>query len=258
MKCVSLLYGLFLCFFCLFWCDGSFCSFCGISTSPKTLLLSTPVPAMECHCLKKREMLQMPRSFCDSRPVKQPSSHKSYLPENSMFAIFSNPTHCWYSLYIWENLVPGHLCSWLSWPVHQYWWSCVGQGPVQMGYNSINLCLFCPNVNGAKGETAFSSEQLLFLREQNQFSMTMPRSKAVAQLEHFPVITNLCFWGFLAFPTFFKLYRNSCIWHLHMRVHLHLEFKMYHNLLGSSFPVSFQHILTALLSHSSFLFLWLC
>lgn len=82
--------------FCLFWCDSSFCSFCAISRSPKTLLLSTPVPAMECHCLKKREMLQMPRSFCDSLPVKQPSPQKSYLPEKSMLAIFSNPTCCWY------------------------------------------------------------------------------------------------------------------------------------------------------------------
>lgn len=177
-------------------------------------------------------MQQIPRSFSDSLLVKQPSPQKSYLPEKIMLGILSNPTHCWYCF----------LCTF------ERIWCLVTFAPA--------FCGQCTSTDGA--EIAFSSEQLLFLREQNQFSMTMPRGKAVTQVEHLPVTTKLCFWGFLAFPTFFKLYWNSCVWHLHMRVHLHVEFKMYNNLLASSFPVSFQHILVALHNHSSFLSLWLC
>lgn len=186
----------------------------------------------KCHCLKKRQMLQMPRrKSCDSLLAKQPSPHKSYFPEKTMLAIFSNATHCWYCF----------LCTF------ERIWCLVTFAP--------GFCGQCTSTDWAK--IAFSSEQLLFLREQNQFSMTMPRGKAVAQAEHLPLITNLCFWGFLAFPTFLKLYRNSCVSHVHMQVYPHLKFKMYHNLLGSSFPVSFQHILMALHNRSSFLFLWL-
>lgn len=196
-----------------------------ICTSPKTLLLSIPVPAMKCHCLKKRQMLQMPRrSICDSLPAKQPSPHKSYFPEKTMLAIFSNPIHCWYCFPCTFERI----------------WCLVTFAP--------GFCGQYTSTDGA--EIAFSSEQLLFLREQNQFSLTMPRDKAVAQVEHLPLTTNLCFWGFLAFPTFFKLYWNSCVWHVHIQVYVHLEFKMYHNLLGSSFPESFQHILMTLHNHS--------
>lgn len=176
-----------------------------------------------------------------------------------MLAIYSNPTHCWYFLCTFEREFgawsPLLLAFVANAPVLM---ELCGSRPSRDGLNNINLCLFCPNVDGTNQNTAFSSEQLLFLREQNQFSMTMPRGKAVAQVEHLPVITNLCFWGFLAFPTFSKLYRNCCVWHLHMWVPLHLKFKMYHNLLGSRFPVNFQHIFMALHSNFSFLFLWLC
>jgi len=145
---------------------------------------------------EKRDMQRL--SCCDSLPVKQ------CLPENNMLAIFSNPTDHWYflfTLYIWENFVSSHLCYWFSWPMHQYlyWWSCVGQGPVQMGYNCINLCLFRTSVYGANPETAFSSEQLVFLRQQHQFSTIVPRGKAVAQVAHLPVIANSCLGIFLHF-----------------------------------------------------------
>lgn len=121
-----------------------------------------------------------------------------------------------------------------------HWRSCVGLDPVQMDYNSINLHLFCTSDYGANSETSFSSEQPLFVKGQNQLPMTMLRGKTIAQVEHLPVITNLCFWiffFFFAFPTFLELYRNSCVWHLQIWAHLHLEFKVYCNLLGISFPV---------------------
>lgn len=124
-------------------------------------------------------MLQMPRSFSDSLPVKEPSPHKSFLPENSMLAISSNIADTVFFVHlrefgVWSPLLLAFLASA---PVLM---ELCGSRPSTDGLQQINLCLFCPNVNGLNREIAFSSEQLLFLRDQNQFSMTMPRGKAVA------------------------------------------------------------------------------
>lgn len=99
-----------------------------------------------------------------------------------------------------------------------------GSSPSTDGLNRINLCLFCPNVDGANPEIAFRSEELLFLREQNQFSMTMQGVKRLLKWSIFHLSQICAFEGFLHFLPSSSLCRNSCVWHLHMGIHLHLEF----------------------------------
>lgn len=74
-----------------------------------------------------------------------------------------------------------------------------GSSPSTDGLNRINLCLFCPNVDGANPEIAFRSEELLFLREQNQFSMTMQGVKRLLKWSIFHLSQICAFEGFLHF-----------------------------------------------------------
>lgn len=79
--------------------------------SPKVLLLSTPVPAMESAAYGNERDC---RGY-DSLLVKQPPLQKS---QNGMLAVLSNHRSCWvffFPLYIWDNFV-FYACSTVGFP----------------------------------------------------------------------------------------------------------------------------------------------